>query len=203
MSVKQGICWVECNGVWTLDLERNIRFDFFLNSKSITLYSANTLFAHKKSFIKNSNNQVGDHVTSNLVNLIEDLTEMTIPSEINPPLKMSMKSRIIVVLHWLAPGTFEIAWINCVIQDVLNHSNAGQVSYHSLLRWAGKSSIWNNQNNAILSLHNDQNSKGYFLAIYFRTSDSKIFVHRCNNYSEGAFVYQTSMHKIEKKLVKT
>ena len=48
-------------------------------------------------------------MNSNLVNLIEDLIEMTIPSEINPPLKMSMKSRIIVALHWLAPGTFEIA----------------------------------------------------------------------------------------------
>ena len=48
-------------------------------------------------------------VHSNLVNLIEDLTETRIPSEINQPLKMSMKSRIIEVLHWLVPGTFEIA----------------------------------------------------------------------------------------------
>ena len=38
-----------------------------------------------------------------------DLTETRIPSEINQPLKMSMKSRIIEVLHWLVPGTFEIA----------------------------------------------------------------------------------------------
>ena len=52
---------------------------------------------------------MGKLVHSNLVNLIKDLTETKIPSEINQPLKMSMKSRIIEVLHWLVPGTFEIA----------------------------------------------------------------------------------------------
>ena len=73
-----------------------------LNFTTILLYICPFLNG-KKSFKKcreNSNGKIGDH----LVNLIEDLTKMRIPSEINLPLTGSAFQTVYFEASWRSQG---------------------------------------------------------------------------------------------------
>ena len=76
-----------------------------MHSRNVVKYESQYPFLNsKKIFKKIGKIQIAKLVTSHLVHLIEDLTKIRIPSEINPPLTGSAFQTVYFEASWRSQG---------------------------------------------------------------------------------------------------